>query len=50
MVLIDMFKENCALKGIGVPENYLGGNVHQVDDLELVKRESKRQKVPMYSL
>jgi hypothetical protein len=41
MVLIDMLKESYALKGIGVPEHYLGGNFHQVDDPELDKKGIK---------
>jgi hypothetical protein len=41
MVLIDMLKEAYALKGIGVPEYYLGGNFHQVDDPELVEKGIK---------
>jgi hypothetical protein len=37
MTLIDKFKETYALKGVGTPEYYLGGNFHQVDDPELMK-------------
>jgi hypothetical protein len=36
--LIDMFKETCALKGIGTSEYYLGGNFHQITDPELLER------------
>jgi hypothetical protein len=35
MALIDKFKETYALKGIGTPEYYLGGNFHKVDDPDL---------------
>jgi hypothetical protein len=35
IILIDKFKETYALKGIGTPEYYLGGNFHQVEDQEL---------------
>jgi hypothetical protein len=41
MVLIDRSKEIHAMKGIGVPEYYLGGNIHQVDDPELVNKGIK---------
>jgi hypothetical protein len=41
MVLIDTLKETYALKGIGIPEYYLGGNFDEVDDPELVKKGIK---------
>jgi hypothetical protein len=38
MELITKFKEMYALKGIGVPEYYLGGNFNQVDDPDLISK------------
>jgi hypothetical protein len=41
MDVINKFKETYSLKGVGVPEYYLGGNFHRVDDPELIAMDIK---------
>jgi hypothetical protein len=38
MSVITKFKEEYALKGVGTPEYYLGGNFHQVEDPKLTEK------------
>jgi hypothetical protein len=41
MRVITKFKEVYALKGVGIPEYYLGGNFHQIEDPELNEKGIK---------
>jgi hypothetical protein len=38
MAIITKFKEVYDLKGVGIPEYYLGGNFHQIEDPELIEK------------